>query len=281
MQKKVLEHKSFDIAQTQNKVLSIRVSPDGLYFVVTDEGKDNLVLHTSRIIDPARGGLDILVEEMKNGDLLGRPFLKTNVFYETEQYTLVPKFELEKTRAEEIAKTCFGEEKMKGMVVMCDEVSFTNSSVVYTVLDSDLERIKSYFPDARIFHHVHAPLYGAMTTAKTKDSYALININSFFFDIIVVENGAIRLCGGYRYKSTEEFLYYVLGITSTLHIDPYALKVLVVGEVDEYSSIVKNLNKYLMTYYPDSIKGVTLKKPFSKVDNFQYYFTLFLSSVCV
>lgn len=281
MQKKVLEHKSFDIAQTHNKVLSIRVSPDGLYFVVTDEAKSNMILFTTRIIDPARGGLDILVDEMKNGDLLNRQFLKTIVYFETAQYTLVPKFEIEKTTPQEIAQTCFGEEKLKGMVVRCDDISFVNSSVVYTILDSDLERIENYFPEAKIYHHIHVPLYGAVTTAKPKGAYALINVNSFFFDMIVVEDGDVKLCGGYHYKTTEEFLYYVLGITSTLHIDPYALKVLLVGEIGEYSSIVKSLNKYLMAYYPDTIKGVTLKKPFSKVDNFQYYFTLFLSSVCV
>ena len=59
-----------------------------------------------------------------------------------------------------------------------------------------------------------------------------IHVQMDQFDCVVVKNGRTELCNTYSYKTSEDFIYYVLFCIEQLGLNPDTLPVIVCGDIE-------------------------------------------------
>ena len=280
MQRKEYSIRNFDAANSYSKILSIRILPDGLCFVVSDP-KDNKLLYMTKIIDSNRHGIDIFADEYKSNNVLAAEYLKTHVVYETQQFTLFPTPLLEDVEEKKIAELNFG--NVDGATVLTDTLPTNEISVVYTVPQRHEEAIRRNKPNATIHSQMMPLLFNAMfNSKKCKGSYLHLNIRTSSVDVIYIEGGKLKLANIFQYQTADEFLFFVLGLMDNYHIDQYDVKCVVSGEVDENSSVVDHLARYIAKIeFSATPKGIVEKSAFSSIKNKHQFLTIYQLPICV
>lgn len=280
MQRKEYSIRNFDAANSYSKILSIRILPDGLCFVVSDP-KDNKLLYMTKIIDSNRHGIDIFADECKSNNVLAAEYLKTHVVYETQQFTLFPTPLLEDVEEKKIAELNFG--NVDGATVLTDTLPTNEISVVYTVPQRHEETIRRNKPNATIHSQMMPLLFNAMfNSKKCKGSYLHLNIRTSSVDVIYIEGGKLKLANIFQYQTADEFLFFVLGLMDNYHIDQYDVKCVVSGEVDENSSVVDHLARYIAKIeFSATPKGIVEKSTFSSIKNKHQFLTIYQLPICV
>lgn len=280
MQRKEYSIRNFDAANSYSKILSIRILPDGLCFVVSDP-KDNKLLYMTKIIDSNRHGIDIFVDECKSNNVLAAEYLKTHVVYETQQFTLFPTPLLEDVEEKKIAELNFG--NVDGATVLTDTLPTNEISVVYTVPQRHEETIRRNKPNATIHSQMMPLLFNAMfNSKKCKGSYLHLNIRTSSVDVIYIEGGKLKLANIFQYQTADEFLFFVLGLMDNYHIDQYDVKCVVSGEVDENSAVVDHLARYIAKIeFSATPKGIVEKSAFSSIKNKHQFLTIYQLPICV
>lgn len=280
MQRKEYSIRNFDAANSYSKILSIRILPDGLCFVVSDP-KDNKLLYMTKIIDSNRHGIDIFADECKSNNVLAAEYLKTHVVYETQQFTLFPTPLLEDVEEKKIAELNFG--NVDGTTVLTDTLPTNEISVVYTVPQRHEETIRRNKPNATIHSQMMPLLFNAMfNSKKCKGSYLHLNIRTSSVDVIYIEGGKLKLANIFQYQTADEFLFFVLGLMDNYHIDQYDVKCVVSGEVDENSAVVDHLARYIAKIeFSATPKGIVEKSAFSSIKNKHQFLTIYQLPICV
>lgn len=280
MQRKEYSIRNFDAANSYSKILSIRILPDGLCFVVSDP-KDNKLLYMTKIIDSNRHGIDIFTDECKSNNVLAAEYLKTHVVYETQQFTLFPTPLLEDVEEKKIAELNFG--NVDGATVLTDTLPTNEISVVYTVPQRHEETIRRNKPNATIHSQMMPLLFNAMfNSKKCKGSYLHLNIRTSSVDVIYIEGGKLKLANIFQYQTADEFLFFVLGMMDNYHIDQYDVKCVVSGEVDENSAVVDHLARYIAKIeFSATPKGIVEKSAFSSIKNKHQFLTIYQLPICV
>ncbi len=280
MQRKEYSIRNFDAANSYSKILSIRIVPDGLCFVVSDPS-NNKLLYMTKIIDSNRHGIDIFAEECRTNNVLAAEYLKTHVIYETQQFTLFPTPMIEEVGEKKIADLNFG--NVDGTTVLSDTLPTNEISVVYTIPQQHEAIIRRNKPTATIHCQMMPLLFNALfNSKKCKGTYLHLHIRTSSVDVIYIEGGKLKLANIFQYQTADEFLFFVLGLMDNYHIDQYDVKCVMSGEIDEYSSVVQQLAKYIAKIeFSATPKGVVEKSAFSSIKNKHQFLTIYQLPICV
>ncbi|MBR5210120.1 MAG: DUF3822 family protein, partial [Paludibacteraceae bacterium] len=214
-------------------------------------------------------------------NVLAAEYLKTNVVYETQQFTLFPTPMLEDVEAKKIAELNFG--NVDSATVLTETLPTNEISVVYTIPQKHEEIIRRNKPSATIHSQMMPLLFNAMfNSKKCKGSYLHLNIRTSSVDVIYIEGGKLKLANIFQYQTADEFLFFVLGLMDNYHIDQYDVKCVVSGEVDENSSVVNHLAKYIAKIeFSATPKGIVEKSAFSSIKNKHQFLTIYQLPICV
>lgn len=280
MQRKEYSIRNFDAAVSYSKILSIRILPDGLCFVVSDPS-DNKLLYMAKIIDSTRHGADIFADECRTNNVLAAEYLKTHFIYETHQFTLFPTPMISEVGEKKIAELNFG--NVDGPTVLTDNLPTNEISVVYTIPQQHEDLIRRNKPNATIHSQMQPLLFNALfNSKKCKGAYLHLNIRTSSVDVIFIEGGKLKLANIFQYQTADEFLFFVLGLMDNFHIDQYDVKCVVSGEVDENSSVIKQLARYIAKIeFSATPKGVVEKSAFSSIKNKHQFLTVYQLPICV
>ncbi|MCQ2188752.1 MAG: DUF3822 family protein [Paludibacteraceae bacterium] len=280
MQRKEYSIRNFDAANSYSKILSIRILPDGLCFVVSDPS-NNKLLYMTKIIDSTRHGIDIFAEECRANNVLASEYLKTFVIYETSQFTLFPAEMLGEVGEKKIADLNFG--STDAATVLSDTLTSNSISIVYTIPQQHEEIIRRNKPTASIHSQMQPLLFNAMfNSKKCKGAYLHLNIRTSSVDVIYIEGGKLKLANIFSYQTADEFLFFVLGLMDNYHIDQYDVKCVISGEIDEYSSTVQQLAKYIARIeFSATPNGIVEKAAFSSIKNKHQFLTIYQLPICV
>jgi hypothetical protein len=73
----------------------------------------------------------------------------------------------------------------------------------------------------------------------------LINIHQHCIEIIHKQNGKLVLANQFSVTTEEDILYYVLFVLDQYQLNPLLVSIVLTGNTDSNSSIIKTLNKYI------------------------------------
>lgn len=130
------------------------------------------------------------------------------------------------------------------------------------------------------FNHFTLPLLEAIGLQQNKTEQLCIHIQQEQFEVIYSPNNKLEFFNSFEYKSTEDFIYYLLYVMEQLSLDRESTTVKLYGQFEEKSSIYEMLYKYIRTVEigkrPTDVK---FSPVLSEIPS-HYYFNLFNQHLC-
>ena len=227
-----------------NPELSIQISLSGLSFCVLQRQKKSIAflehINFGKKINP-HDLLDKLRHIFNTENILQNDFANVYVVHVNDVSTLVPKpFFIEDNLADYLK---FNSKILKSDFIAFDDIEINDSVNVYVPYVNINNFIYDRFGAFTFKHYSTILIEQILLIEKNSESPKMyVNVNSYHFEIIVVEKGKLILFNSFEYNSVEDYIYYILFTAEQLKLNPEMLNLVFLGEV------VKEDNLYNITY---------------------------------
>ena len=241
-----------NIDKSQNNILSIQVSLNGLSFCILNT-ESNSVIHYSDIkfqktLNPAEV-LTQLKEHLVTNKVLQQDFLNVHLIHENELSTLVPKPLFNDGNLADYLK--FNAKILNNDYISHDELNFGNIINVYVPYVNINNFLYDGFGDFEFNHYSTLLLNAVFSIHKEKKEKTMyVNISNCHFEIVVMNGKSLELYNTFEYKTKEDFIYYILFTAEQLELNPEEFPLVLAGNISEND----NLYNIAYTY----IRNVTI-----------------------
>jgi len=269
------------MAPTTNKLndipfkdLSIQVSLNGLSFCVLNQKTHTIdYLHhikTDKQLNPLDLS-DLLKKQLDTEALFNESFKNVVVIHENELSSLVPKSLFNEEHMADYLK--FNSKILKSDYLAHEELSVGDTINVYVPYVNINNQIYDRFGEFIYKHHSSILIEQILQTEKhsTKPKmYA--NISNTYFDLVIVENGSLKLYNRFEYTTKEDFIYYVLFTAEQLNLNPETFELIFTGDIDNKDELHAVAYKYIRFVFfakrSDSFKFANDAQPDNEHDDF-------------
>ncbi|MDD2528015.1 MAG: DUF3822 family protein [Lentimicrobiaceae bacterium] len=245
----------FEPSATKNYNLSIRFQPDGLSFSVFNPA-DKKFLGLEEVKFPIRTPLrsTILSDNiyathctrfLSNHPWLRLPFNKTNALFTVKQFTLVPEIIfIEENTTDYLALV---HEILPGDKLYNSLCRWAEARLIFAVSRTIMEAANTFFPDARISHHMCALIETLLPRFKHSSfpSALFLNVRQGFSDILAIKNNGLVFVNTFECHSSEDSVYFLLFVMEQLQANPEQWPVFISGDVMENDQLSQLVYRYV------------------------------------
>lgn len=207
-------------------------------------------------------------------------FRAVTVVVDSPLYTLLPDTLYESSRREEYMQ--FNHEVPKGDIV--DAFSMRSRGIValFSYPASLRQSISKVFPSAKVIPSVAGLSEASFNLFRNKEGKnILVNVKQQSFDVVVIDGNKLVYMNSFPFRTSEDFLYYLLFACEQLQLNTETMELHVAGEIEKRSGLGKLIEKY--------VRNVSyVKRP----DNFEYsykfgevpvhyFYNVFSQQLCV
>lgn len=223
--------------------------------------------------------LEQLKEYIKGNTVLGLPYSSTSLAYATHYSTLVPESIFKKEDIGHYTNTNFSDSDL-----IFDHQVIANAGVVslYGFTQNVKAIATEFFPSAKVFHHSGILINVITQSAKTENEQSVtVNLHDDSFDIVVSEGKKLLLLNSYRYKTKEDYLYFLLKACEQLQINMEKAPVTLYGRIETSSQLTELSRKYIQHVHfgkrPTQFTYGTVLTDLPQ----HYFYNLFSQFLCV
>ena len=72
-----------------------------------------------------------------------------------------------------------------------------------------------------------------------------VHLSDHHFEIVIVENGQLRLYNTFEFSTKEDFIYYILFTAEQLEMNPEEFPIEIIGNIDENNELFQITYKYV------------------------------------
>lgn len=130
-------------------------------------------------------------------------------------------------------------------VVCADYISNAEAYNVYAVSKEEFEKMTTENVE---FHHASSALVASLikdNMERTDDARVYLNIKDNAFEMIALKGCKLLFSNNFRFKTKEDFLYFLLFSIEQLHLDAGSVPVYFLGMIEEKSAIVEITSRYM------------------------------------
>ena len=132
-------------------------------------------------------------------------------------------------------------------VVLTDFIELADMYNVYSVSKNDYETVGKSSKNLK-FQHVSSVLLTSLikeNLERTDDTRVYLNIKDQCFEMMVLKGANLLFDNNFRFKTKEDFLYFLLFSIEQLHLDAGSVPVYFLGMIEEKSKIVEMTSRYV------------------------------------
>lgn len=240
-------HKTNNISNSISKRLSVQVSLTGLSFLIQQGSSSETLFFYEKEFSNSRTPEELLFEInkiVKQKEELGVSFDEVSVVYATDCYTLVPSSLFDPEKAVEYLK--FNTKILGNDFIAHDKVTLGDLIVVYV----PFVNINNYFFERfGTFQYYHATSILLECILK-KERHSILpkiflHVQKEHFDCIIIKNGQLELCNSYPFRTTEDFIYYVLFAMEQLQLSTENTQAYIFGKITRDDNLYTALYTYI------------------------------------
>lgn len=165
--------------------------------------------------------------------------------FDNDRYTFVPAAVFkEKNKDKYLAVLGLTDEDS---VVCADYIKGADAYNVYAITKQEYEALQS-LPETTKYYHASSVLVASLikdNLERTDDVRVYLNIKDQKFEMIVLKGCNLLFNNTFRFKTKEDFLYFLLFTIEQLHLDAGSVPVYFLGMIEEKSAIVEVTSRYM------------------------------------
>lgn len=165
--------------------------------------------------------------------------------FDNDRYTFVPAAVFkEKNKDKYLAVLGLTDEDS---VVCADYIKGADAYNVYAITKQEYEALQSSLETTK-YYHASSVLVASLikdNLERTDDVRVYLNIKDQKFEMIVLKGCDLLFNNTFRFKTKEDFLYFLLFTIEQLHLDAGSVPVYFLGMIEEKSAIVEATSRYM------------------------------------
>jgi hypothetical protein len=255
-----ITQKSSKIEQNKDRVLSIQVSLNGLSFCILDKDINTVIFYKSFLFEKKLNPgdvLDRLTHQFNTELALQQSFANVSVVHDNELSSLVPKPLFNDDYLADYLK--FNSKILRSDYIASDEIQINDAVNVYVPYVNINNFLYDKFGEFEFKHFSTIVIENILSIEKnTKQCKMFVHLSDLHFEIIIVENGQLKLYNTFEYSTKEDFIYYILFTAEQLEMNPEEFPIEIIGHIDEEHKLFKIAYKY--------VRDVTIYVPNTKLE---------------
>lgn len=239
--------KSSKIEQNKDKVLSIQVSLNGLSFCILDKDINTIVFYKSfsfeKKLNPG-DVLDRLTHQFNTESALKQSFTNVSVVHENELSSLVPKPLFNEEFLADYLK--FNSKILRSDYITYDQMQANDAVNVYVPYVNINNFLYDKFGEFEFKHFSTIVIENILSIEKNSIKNKMyVHLSDHHFEIVIVENGQLRLYNTFEFSTKEDFIYYILFTAEQLEMNPEEFPIEIIGNIDENNELFQITYKYV------------------------------------
>ncbi len=235
----------FDLNQTENYKLSIQVSLDGFSFSIINPRENRLMATgNSNLTFSNENFIGQRFDNWYNKqELLKHRYSETNVYYYSENFSIIPGEFYDFQRQSSLIENVFG--KTENSAVRDIFLPEEEANLVFSIPDSLIEILEKHFPGKKILHPVSEfikKLNLNYTEQINNSLTALLLLKNSFF-LLIFKKGKLQTTNNFSFKHPNDILYYTASVLKSLNINYSETVVLLSGDISETDDIFNPLSR--------------------------------------
>jgi len=232
----------------KNYSLSIQLSLDGFSLSFLNTESNKYLAFESYAIQEI-DDYEVLAKELGNLldqlDIIKRRFSRVNILFEGSKSTLVPQPLFDENALKDYFK--FSHKLNYDEEVRFDKLSNLQAYNVYALPKPIHELIKARFINYNIQHSLSSLIEGLLVKFKNQEisDRIFVNVRPSYIDILFFQNSKLLFCNTFKYKTSEDFAYFLLNAIEQLQLNPETIDLFLMGEIDKSSQTYELLYKYI------------------------------------
>jgi len=237
--------KSFQETETGNYVLSFLFGSQAFIFALYHPEKRTFISFEKfpfEELKKTRSVAGRLEELLRKRPWLDSSFYQINVIHDNDMSTLIPlSLFIEKERSIYLR---FNHPGQKDNSVEYDLLKNLELANIYYMPVQAINKAVELWPEARFYHYSSVFLQSLAINFKNKtaDNMLYVNLREGVFDVVNFKTGKLNFYNTFRYKSDEDFIYFLLAAIEQLKLNPEDVRVILSGNIE------KGDPKYEMVY---------------------------------
>ncbi|HKR03426.1 MAG TPA: DUF3822 family protein [Bacteroidia bacterium] len=211
--------------------------------------------------------------------LLPEGFRSVNCCVNFPKSILVPEPLYDKTSEKQELDFNFGESMDE--IVLSDNLELVHAKNLFSIPPVIQKMLHYWFGDISICHQSTAFINSVLISNKNRqDKTVTVNVRSADFDLAVAESGRLFFYNRFHYKTSEDFLYFILFVFEQLQLNPETVEMKFAGEADSFSALYKDACRYIKNV--SCCEQLSPYKYSYKLEALQpgAYYTLFSQHLC-
>ena len=132
-------------------------------------------------------------------------------------------------------------------VICTDYISNADAYNIYQISEQDFQTLNDSTEKTE-YYHVSSVLVSdliKLNQERTDDPRIYLNIKNMGFEMIVLKGCKLLFNNNFRFKTKEDFLYFLLFSIEQLHLDAGSVPVYFLGMIEEKSKLVELTARYV------------------------------------
>ena len=229
------------------KELSIQVNLNGLSFCILNRTSNTIEYLNYFPFEVKLNPFDALNRlktELSTNTIFSDEFRDVTIIHQNELSSLVPKALFDENNKADYLK--FNAKILKTDYLTHDDVVSNDSCNVYVPYVNFNNYIFETFGEFVFKHSSTLLIDTVLQQNKTnEDPQVVVNVNSNFIEVLVVENQKLQLFNTFEYTTKEDFIYYILFVYEQLQLDVETTKIQVLGSINHGDDLYAILYTYI------------------------------------
>ena len=260
---------------TDNYIMTIQYSLDGLSFVVFDTAENKFIALKHYHTTEKNISLETLLLELQEKESLNfDEFKNVNILIDNNNNTFVPKDYFQEETKEDYLSLL----NIKHSNVLTDDIAEHNIVNVYSYDDKFNflnNNIKIYHSSSILIKKLLKEFSG-----RNPETRAFVNVKNNSYELIIINNDKLVFHNYFNFNTKEDFLYFILFTFDQLNIDNESIPLYFLGFIEEKSPVVELCSRYIR-----NIRFFNRDNDFNYINElnsvpYYYYYTLYSFISC-
>ncbi len=270
-------------AETRKYILSFQISLDGFSFSLFNSETNKFLSIESVSFKYVKNTADVCLlikGYCAEHSWLNQEFESIRIIFESSKSTLIPAPLFEESEKDVYSK--FNFTVPEDHEVFYDKLSNLDAFNLYIVPGQLNKTLNEIFPSHHLISQSSVLIESLLIINKNLSAHkrAFVNVRNSYLDIIITDGRKLLYYNAFQYKTSEDFMYYVMFVFEQLHLNPEEIEMVLSGYIDRNSKLFDIAYKYVRNIkfqpYTDSFQYSYI---FNDVPA-HYYFNLLNVNLC-
>ena len=261
--------------KTDNYIMTIQHSLDGLSFVIFDTAENKFIALKHYHISEKNISLETLLIELQEKESWKlEDFKNVNILIDNNNNTFVPKEYFQ----EEMKENYLSLLNIEHSNVLTDDINGSDIINVYSTQDKftlSKENVKTYHSSSILVKKLIKEF-----SSRNPETRAFVNVKNNSYELIILNNDKLIFHNYFSFNTKEDFLYFLLFTFDQHNIDNESIPLYFLGFIEEKSSIVDLCSRYIR-----NIRFFNRDNDFNYINElnsvpYYYYYTLYSFTSC-